>query len=35
VPADEDKIMAILSVQLPFEEHHADAVDSLMRHIRF
>ena len=35
VPADEDKIVTILSAQLPFEEHRADAVDTLMRHIRF
>jgi len=34
-PADEDRILAVLSDQLPFEEHRSDAVDSLMRHIRF
>jgi hypothetical protein len=32
---DESKILAILTDQLPFEEHRSDAVDSLMRHIRF
>jgi hypothetical protein len=34
-PDDESKILAILTDQLPFEEHRGDAVDSLMRHIRF
>jgi hypothetical protein len=34
-PDDEDKILALLSDQLPFEEHRADAVDRLMRRIRF
>ena len=34
-PDDENKILAILTNQLPFEEHKGDAVDSLMRHIRF
>lgn len=34
-PADEEKIMAILSARLPFEEHRADAIDALMRRIRF
>lgn len=34
-PADEEKILAILSTQLPFEEHHVDAIDALMRRIRF
>jgi len=34
-PDDEEKILTILSDYLPFEEYHADAVDSLMRHIRF
>jgi hypothetical protein len=32
---DESKILAILTDQLPFEEHRGDAVESLMRHIRF
>lgn len=34
-PDDEDKIIAILSSQLPFDESHRDSVDSLMRKIRF
>lgn len=34
-PDDEDIIAGILSTQLPMEEHHPDAVDSLMRRIRF
>lgn len=34
-PDDEEKIMTILSAQLPFEEHHGDAVDRLMRKIGF
>jgi len=34
-PDDEEKIMAIVSPHLPFEEHRADPIDSLMRRIRF
>jgi hypothetical protein len=34
-PEDEDNILAILTSQLPMEEHRADAVDTLMRRIRF
>lgn len=34
-PEDEDKILAILSNQLPYEEPRRDAVDNLMRRIRF
>lgn len=34
-PDDEDKIIDVLSKRLPFEEHKLDAVDSVMRHIRF
>lgn len=34
-PTDEEKIMAILSQELPFEEHKRDAVDKLMRRIGF
>lgn len=34
-PEDEEKIINLLSNRLPFEERKADAVDSLMRHIRF
>jgi hypothetical protein len=34
-PEDEDKIIDVLTQHLPFEEHKADAVDSLMRRIRF
>jgi hypothetical protein len=34
-PQDEDKILTTLTNQLPMEEHKADAVDSLMRRIRF
>jgi hypothetical protein len=34
-PADEDRILDILSVRLPLEEHRLDAVDSLMKRIRF
>jgi hypothetical protein len=33
-PEDEDRIIALLSDRLPFEEH-SDAVDNLMRKIRF
>lgn len=33
-PKDEDRILALLSDRLPFEEHR-DAIDSLMRRIRF
>ncbi len=34
-PDDEDKIVKILSDQLPLEDRRPDAVDSLMRRIRF
>jgi hypothetical protein len=34
-PDDEDRILSILSDYLPLEEHRRDAVDSLMRRIRF
>jgi hypothetical protein len=34
-PADEDRIVAIFAHYLPMENQPADAVDSLMRHIRF
>jgi hypothetical protein len=34
-PTDEEQIVAILVDQIPFEEHRLDAVDSLMRRIRF
>lgn len=34
-PEDEESIMALLADQLPFEEPRRDAVDSLMRRIRF
>lgn len=34
-PEDEDKIVDLISQSLPFEEHRADAVDSLMKRIRF
>ena len=34
-PEDEDKIADLLVNQLPFEEARRDAVDSLMRRIRF
>jgi hypothetical protein len=34
-PEDEEKILALLSQYLPFEEPRRDAVDSLMRRIRF
>lgn len=34
-PEDEEQIVAILSDRLPFEKHRHDAVDSLMRRIRF
>lgn len=34
-PADEEKIMNVLSVQLPVEEHRPDMVDRLMQKIRF
>ncbi len=32
---DEERIMAVLSPQLPYEEPQRDTVDSLMRRIRF
>jgi hypothetical protein len=34
-PEDEDKILSILSGRLPMEKHRYDAVDTLMRRIRF
>ena len=34
-PEDEDKIISVLSSHLPYEEMRRDAVDSLMRRIRF
>lgn len=34
-PEDEDKIIDVLTQRLPFEERKADAVDNLMRRIRF
>jgi hypothetical protein len=34
-PESEDKILDVLAQRLPFEDHKADAVDSLMRRIRF
>ena len=34
-PEDEQKIMAILSRELPFEEQRRDAIDRLMKRIRF
>lgn len=34
-PEDEDKIVDIISQSLPFEERPADAVDSLMKRVRF
>jgi hypothetical protein len=34
-PGDEDKIVELLSQQLPYAEHRHDAIDRLMRHIRF
>lgn len=34
-PEDEDKIMEIVSSQLPYEQRRRDAVDSLMRKVRF
>ena len=34
-PNDEDKIIEVLSNRLPFEEHKLDAIDSIMRRIRF
>jgi hypothetical protein len=34
-PEDEDKIVGMLSDRLPFEEGRRDAIDSLMRRIRF
>ena len=34
-PQDEDKIVELLSVQLPYEQRRRDAVDSLMRKVRF
>jgi hypothetical protein len=34
-PADEGKIIGMLTDRLPFEEHKAAAIDSLMQRIRF
>jgi hypothetical protein len=34
-PQDEDRIVGVLSEQLPYEQRRRDAVDSLMRKIRF
>jgi hypothetical protein len=34
-PEDEERIVNLLSDQLPLEEHRLDAIDNLMRHIRF
>lgn len=34
-PADEERILDTLTDHLPLEEHRGDAVDSLMRRIRF
>ena len=34
-PADEERILSVVSTQLPLEEHRLDAVDNLMRRIRF
>ncbi len=34
-PADEEQILTLLNDQLPFEPQRRDAVDSLMRRIRF
>jgi hypothetical protein len=34
-PKDEERILNVVSTQLPLEEHRLDAVDNLMRRIRF
>jgi len=34
-PEDEEKILNVLSSQLPYDQHRRDAVDNLMRRIRF
>jgi len=34
-PADEERILDVVSSQLPLEEHRLDAVDNLMKRIRF
>ena len=34
-PDDEDRIVDLLAQQLPYAEHRHDAIDRLMRHIRF
>ena len=34
-PEDEDKIVEVLAAQLPYAEHKLDAVERLMRRIRF
>jgi hypothetical protein len=34
-PADEERILSVVSTQLPLEEHRLDAIDNLMRRIRF
>jgi len=33
-PADEDRILGLLSDQLPLEEHRPDAIDTLLKRIR-
>jgi len=34
-PSDEDKILDILSAQLPLDNHKSDAIDQFMKRIRF
>jgi len=34
-PNDEDTILDVLSDQLPFEAHHFDLIDSILKRIRF
>jgi len=34
-PDDQDPILSVLSAALPFEDHHLDAVDRLLKKIRF
>ena len=34
-PQDEEAIIDVLALRLPIEEHQPDAIDRLMRHIRF
>lgn len=34
-PEDEERVLSVLSTQLPFDQHKLDLTDRFMRHIRF